>query len=332
LLNNVAQLDDVPVYIGTGPAPSQRSRTMLTNWDDISKCEQSYIDYLAAIETLTFSNFFTSTGKITTTNIFETLESYGESELYTVPCDGIPRLRFLSPPTATVTKTVTQRETSTLYKTDAQLAVGPAGAPSAPACYANKEYCDLQLARKRMHLMGVDAKDSSKKEPFYLNGIFGEFCPYHPGVDSCFLKYEAEVMLMFWPPQIENRDICGSDGYGSGTTITRNVSNMVTTVTTSAITFAGQNLYLLANRVGSVDPWSNATRINRIEPSVLPGPFTFTFPTVYMAHRDIFRVSTYGVLGPNPRRETTLGKTSLAIMTIIVMYNIGGSIELSYIG
>jgi hypothetical protein len=131
----------------------------------------------------------------------------------------------------------------------------------------------------------------------------------------CELVMGEEVVLFYWPPKVTSRDICAANGYGSAQTIEQPSDDEVV-ITTHAITFKGQDLY-------PVFPWtawdhcqpgepqrvcvpteyftgSNFTSwINQasIGPSVLYGTWTFTSPSVYLAHHPITMRTTWKVSG-----------------------------------
>jgi hypothetical protein len=97
----------------------------------------------------------------------------------------------------------------------------------------------------------------------------------------CELHAVEEVALVYWAPEIEV-DICTARRLG----LLKNVANTSPTkpprsFTTDAITFRGQDLYLLADyQTGSTIDHP----ITRVPSSVLRGDFTFISPSVYLAH------------------------------------------------
>jgi hypothetical protein len=120
-----------------------------------------------------------------------------------------------------------------------------------------------------------------------------------PLSQACELKVGDEIVLLYWPPTVTSRDICALDGYGSAQTI-KQPQNSEITVTMNAIAFRGKDLYHIPYRAGdhgfesTVEPEYftgsniiNWMKRNYIGPSTLHGNWTFTSPSVYLAHHPI---------------------------------------------
>ena len=90
-------------------------------------------------------------------------------------------------------------------------------------------------------------------------------------LDACVLKFDTEVLLLYWPP--------------NATTAT--TSEPLVTFVTSAITFKGQDMYYIGYENTYEKEFYATDSIDYVYPSVLRGPFTFTSPMVYIAHKPI---------------------------------------------
>lgn len=267
------------------------SFTTLTDIKDIETCEQQWSTFSSIVD-LSVSKHFTSSIS-TTTQIFEVWEGVGEGEIYTT-CDDIPRFRFSSSPSLTITKLVSQIGTSLNWQPDSELQSYQM-TYSYPHCQADKEYCMKKEDALRMELIDRHDKDLRGS---YVNA--GTICLYVNNV--CYMKYDDEVLVLYWPSKTQSRDMCTLRDNIFTVQPDANVNNPgITTVVTSAITFEGQDRYLIASHGGDEYGWRNSTSINYIMPSTLTGPFTFTYPTVYLAHRPITRVD---ILGSNSLNRT----------------------------
>jgi hypothetical protein len=226
------------------------------------------------------------------TNVYETIESFAKNETYT-GCDGIPRLRFLETPTQSKTRSVTVTEWFNKAKNSVRFKSG-----STPKC---KTILPGHLCRKlqAMEEIGGELFNPIGREsrPRYLNSV----CPIWY---SCDLDV-PEVVLLYWPDNIQERDICGSAGRGSSLTqawAQDVMDKRQSTFITDKISFRGQDLYFRRFE-GAMTSLVNALTVGTgtaprtgvdireyFTPSVLTGDFTFTSPTVYLAHRPIRRV------------------------------------------
>jgi hypothetical protein len=223
-------------------------------------------------------------------NILESIQTLGEGTPYTA-CDGVPRFRFNSG--SQDLRTTKQRVTAMttyewIYTGSYRSTVYPETSPTKPThCEVTVETC-IDLRKKH------EAAPDINKEPG---------CP-HPG--RCVLEAIDEVALIYWLPD-HPRDICAV--IPNGTSVVPStypvVTGQPTIVTTNAITFRGQDKYYLTRQ----DTWpllddyykdhrqdqkaSDILPYNRSTPeyitqSVLYGDFTFTYPTVYLAHRPVW--------------------------------------------
>jgi hypothetical protein len=240
----------------TTPAPD--SASCAASW-------ASYSKYLSLLYLKTPKGWDTSY----TLRTYETLRPVGDGFVYTA-CDGIPRFRFSSTPTATIT--------TTFFVNNTQYSAREETTQSFPNCEPDRGLCD-KLWQKYNSNSSAGLDDAENLEPnmpvadiFLLLG--------NCGTSYCGLEAGEEVVLIYWPPAVTSRDICAADGHGAAVTLSLPVVTTPVVITTSAITFRGQDLY-------SIDT-SEPSR-TRVAPSILTGPFTFTSPTVYMAHHPISR-------------------------------------------
>jgi hypothetical protein len=206
---------------------------------------------------------------------FETVKSVGSGEHYTA-CDGIPRFRFTP---GGITSVVTSQMTATAVGT---YFPSNSSTHEFPKCRMNHEFCQEKYDTFLANSSNMESPDLGS-----LNvGSLQRPCS---SLRQCYLGFDAEIVILYWPPLITSRDICASDGVGAGVTIP--VTPSQTIITTSAITFRGQDLYLREqSEEGSPSRtfhWKD-NKIDYTTSSVLTGPFTLTWPTAYLAHHPIF--------------------------------------------
>jgi hypothetical protein len=118
-------------------------------------------------------------------------------------------------------------------------------------------------------------------DDFTGESLFPSDCP--SSEYRCDTMMFSEIVLLFWPPKDKSPNICTGNGTGPITSIYSS-SQTRYVVTMTDITFQGQNLF----ERGNIE--SGTTKIDEGEwmtSSVLRGTFTFTSPTVYIAHHPI---------------------------------------------
>jgi hypothetical protein len=93
----------------------------------------------------------------------------------------------------------------------------------------------------------------------------------------CTIEMGEEVMLIYWPPELLSRS--GQSSLSAQKTFV-----------TSAITFNGQDLYLRSQKIDNQT--FQIMDKTTVPSSVLPGPFTFVSPNVYLAHHPINIINT----------------------------------------
>jgi hypothetical protein len=204
-------------------------------------------------------------------------------------CDGIPRIRFIN---ETITGhslvTVTQ-----LYDTSIYAEVWPSGVPNPLPTCSGVPLLDPYYCRQLWGMDEIGGALAGKKMvvPYELKDI----CPV---IMDCSPKM-LEVVLIYWPEDVITRDICGLNGEGSSVTKPWDTSLRGSIFKTTAITFKGQDLYLQElngkpyddGKLLELDEFGMARKVfPYLTSSVLTGDFTFTSPTVYLAHRPIYRI------------------------------------------
>jgi hypothetical protein len=97
--------------------------------------------------------------------------------------------------------------------------------------------------------------------------------------------------------KLTSRNICASEGYGSAVTLENSLPDGFTT-TVDAISFRGPDIHWITAYEGMLLNPRPYLKTNQLagscitprpltDPFILKGPFTFTYPTVYLAHHAI---------------------------------------------
>jgi hypothetical protein len=219
-----------------------------------------------------FMNGLTRMNATTVTDVWETRVSVGNSSLYTA-CDGIPRLKWNASPTITTTSLV-----SVVSILPAMWSKGPDKNSPQPSCKPDWEFC-----RELEHRYNTDK--SWYPNARWVVDVFLNYCLESRGrlKDICTLWLDDnEIVLLHWEGTLASEDTCD----GSNRTLAAVASDTEPVViTTDAITFRGGDLarraYITSGKTLS------ETKAEYVQSSVLSGPFTFTSPSVYIAHRAI---------------------------------------------
>jgi hypothetical protein len=223
--------------------------------------------------------------------------------------DGVPRYRFGTPPTTEVRKivTVTSLLPGSVERTGGRL----------PACdfSNNAEFCGILW---KTYITNVTANGFTEDER-YIPGPGGwrQRCKKPK---QCLLETGEEVLLIYWP---------APETLGSKDRFFFNDSRhaIPVVVTTSAITFAGQDLYLrdtidssgkVVGHEIQICPEAGCLRFQKgyITASVLQGPFTFTSPTVYLAHhaitlqKSVYATGVWGTAWDQPEKSKSIIRTA----------------------
>jgi hypothetical protein len=240
---------------------------------------------------------------------WETIESLGPSTLYSCD-DGITRLRRLGAPTATISRfvSVTHRHISEREWVEQSRSSAPHS--STPQS-------------KTTHSETPQSKPPEREdpEPNYDDG--GPSCElYHPhrfcpqnvtdlnalgltpdnvtsnlpidcydSLNECGAAFDNdEVVLIYWPPNgIHTKDLSG-DLCGVNRTWPRTDDEQMhrspRIATVDEITFRGQDMYSRSkSTLGGT--FHGRTNSGYAGMSIMKGPFTFTSPTIYVAHHPI---------------------------------------------
>jgi hypothetical protein len=230
----------------------------------------------------------------TTTDIFETIEKIGPQKTWT-ECDGIPRVSFYTKPNTSVTRLVTLLKTH--YKPISVFVnqLPKSALPPEPACDLTEDDCEDHFAywfnlQQEFKKLNMDAQDIKEVVPpqCFKSPLFQKQEPCDGALcktmNVCHLLSSEEVVLMYWPPPISTKELCKPSSQGTmGISKTEFSQSIVppAVFSTTAITFQGQDLYL---RTRIVDGTTHTLPRTFITSSVLYGNWTFTSPSLYLAH------------------------------------------------
>jgi hypothetical protein len=208
------------------------------------------------------------------TSTMLTIQTFAPGATYKA-CDGIPRFKFSPngiPTTTASTITMVHRGwTPGIWRATCTRTLEP----PYPGCTVAPNYCDSLW------------KSYSSKIPTFSETAPFEVPPgkpFHPcdGPEVCFIDVNVDAVLLYWPPNLESRNVCAADELDFGRTMPSYSSPTVTTIT--EIKFPGKNSYSLA--------WETITEHDpRIEPSVLTGSWIVTSPDILLAHRPMVLTS-----------------------------------------
>lgn len=217
------------------------------------------------------------------TQVLETWMRVGAGEVYTA-CDGIPRYRFFESPTASTPGTVSITSTFRMLHLKDRIT---------PTCIPSDEYCKNFLKT----FMADRIKSAAVETSNVGSGVKQAIAMGCEVPSRCALVHNAEVQVYYWPPTLPERNLCGPDGYQEGSISIAPNYTVGHTHVTSALTFEGKDMYLKSyGDNGTWQPVNWAEEATTIGPTIIPGPFTFTYPFVYVAHREILRTDRYFAL------------------------------------
>lgn len=240
----------------------------------------------------------TSIGKHTTIEIYESIIS-GEREVYTT-CDGVPRVRNLQ--SHPIPSTQPALKTTWITVTHEHWDQGPhwMRKPLDTLANAPNGFCGPwdfggNAATDNIHADPRACSEHTASMSYWFDQDNFDIAPNMPfpcALGFCGAHLESpEIVLLYWPSEGSVEGQCRPEGV-LDTPVTMTNETVLRTFSTSAITFRGQELYL--RTVISIQPDGVRTEIQSekgyIRPSVLRGPFTFTSPTIYIAHHSMFVV------------------------------------------
>jgi hypothetical protein len=264
-------------------------------------------------------------GTRTITQAFVTVLRVGNTSLYTA-CDGIPRLRWNAPSNATTTSTFTvvrkipgiytigTKEVKEYFWKDLDQSIcriededqDSYWFRTQPCFPGDHKFCE-ELEKVWSPAIPED-KDDGKQTPeleFYdkwcwrrtskeaaedfQEAILKHLCYITLGVDMGYDFWPMKgwgVVLIHWPHTSQDDEFCPSNRSQTVAVQYRTGVQPVATVVTTAITFHGQDIYL--DDHGTFHPQfkGHTTPLHRTS-SIMYGNFTFTSPTIYLAHRTI---------------------------------------------
>ena len=242
-----------------------------------SQCDEAWKHYYGKLELSRKSPTQTITSL--RTDIYETIERFGPNSTYTL-CDGIPRLRFTSPITSSASRMVTAISMHRRFLYPEPQVPDCAGLlPSQSTHTFLETICDS----KTLEIFAqVAAEETAEASRVPVQTLTPQSCLMRK---SCSFQYSEEVLVLYWPPRLEARDICALNDTDWKTLEPTPGRQTITTI--DAITFVGKDLY----RRGWI--WNGTTLSSHthgnfyVEPYTLSGPFTLTWPSVYVAHRPL---------------------------------------------
>jgi hypothetical protein len=241
--------------------------------------------------------------KITTvTSVFEIIQGLGPGRTYEY--EGLSRFSFFK--NATITNSSTTKSvwvTRTYW--DPEQRMNPGFDKRLPSCSFSNLSCLLLYSRiLRRNLDPSDfltvldegpniffVPDTCAKFNFFgpNNTCTPEKCPY---LDVCNLLVGHEVVLIYWPPDKARQHPPSYSNNLHNQTVFQipSTSKAPRTYKTTAITFRGQDLYLRT--------WIRGNRTETLSSyyvtqSTLLGNWTFTSPTMYIAHQAIEASRTF---------------------------------------
>jgi hypothetical protein len=168
-----------------------------------------------------------------------------------------------------------------------------------PTCRLDETACD-RLWKATNHEIGADFISA----PGALGAPPPWVCPH---IRRCKVQID-EVVMIYWPDNVVSRNICALQSNGSSSTIPWTPRGSI--FTTDAITFRGQDVYIRSIDGVPIDQyfvrsktrWDFRSLADRVKTpyltgTTITGPFTFTSPTVYVAHPEIIRQEIFGTNG-----------------------------------
>lgn len=159
--------------------------------------------------------------------------------------------------------------------------------PKVPTCTLDIDTCNRLWAYSE----GLEAEgDSELVDDRHLAHrlIVNDACLR---VHQCGLGARNEIILFYWPEKV-SVDVCALGGAGTAQTLASRtrptkLPDAPIIIVTTAITFRGQELYGPFPDPPQTDRALEYLKTASIGPSIFRGNFTFTYPTVYIAHHAI---------------------------------------------
>jgi hypothetical protein len=264
---------NVSTTAGTQPA-NETSISLPEGWElSDEECLRVVTDWHSTIRKMHMMTQSVAVGSDTI--VLESYRRVGSGTTYTM-CDGLPRFRFdqnAHITTEIVSITLSHYTTRSYFPDASDL-----GLSRTPPCnLTGRSICTSLRSQYESEVL-------ASTRSFGLPQGAGLLGCLPPG---CEVSIDDDVVLFYWPPKVIDRDICAPDGIGRGVTVSPTGGGQ-STVTISAITFAGQDLYTRL-WVGFNSTTERSTRT--VSSSVMHGSWTFISPTVYLAHRPISAAS-----------------------------------------
>jgi hypothetical protein len=232
------------------------------------------------------------------TSVFETIQGLGSNLTYT-PCDGYPRVFFTPMPNSFSKMLVSV--TKTFWEPLASEKNGGNGGKgdtlfnsSQPSCQLTEQVCGHLW--DYYYLLGLDAgAENGRRNRYRAEDFLPPLClALGPKVGNnriteCEISIGKKVAYIIWPIDIANLP-CAFTGNGSVDDVMNlkagqklNHTNIIST--RDALTLDGINLYL---RSVISDGTTSVFTESYVSKSVINGPFTFTYPNVYLLAEGIY--------------------------------------------
>jgi hypothetical protein len=248
-------------------------------------CASSWVTHLQEFKSSQSIKAFRAGRLVRTveTSVFVTFEGIGAGRHYTESSDGIPRFSFYHPPSVSTSREVSVTKTywnpistppidwclKDRRQPACHLRVGGISCDKFYMKYLRELFDGIQIGNRHNTALNMNPEVCTGASPY--------------GEAVCNVVAGNEVVLIFWPSPVSSMDVCRTDDGGCRLT-THNSHNQSRVLITTAITFKGQDLYFRSEII------NGTTRIAKEDwdkPSVMTGLWTFTSPTIYLAHQAV---------------------------------------------
>jgi hypothetical protein len=249
-------------------------------------CFYSWVTYLQDFQLSESSKAFQKGSIVTSveTSVFETLEGVGHGNYYTGRCNQIDRISYSHSPNVSTSRLISVTKTywNPVSVSSIDWCSSHTGQPSCPLKVEGLT-CDLFFEH---FLKEREAKQVFGNRHMSVLSMVPKLCTFNDETmfleDVCNIRTGSEVVLIYWPPNPVSRKECAlKERVHTQIPLVRNQTRIMIT---TAITFKGQDLYLRSEIVNGTTRMADNTYV---KPSVLHGLWTFTSPTIYLAHHAV---------------------------------------------
>jgi hypothetical protein len=274
-------------YIKGTPLP-----TMVLREGEEKRCYDEWNNpylpkFLSFIDNRPLTTVNMATGTFTEKLYYRTTRSLGPGSTY-FECDGVTRFTFTGPEGPTVTATSISDVTVTrsffgIMSVVMSIPNITVTQPTKPTCRIPGRICGAYA--ELQSILFWHGSNLPKADFFFFFMACGD-----KTISTCDVEIDDEIVLFFWPEETKQRNICAAT-WERATPL-----NPMSTLVTSNIEFRGPDVQLLSSSVrGTAYPGPKALNT----PFILSGTWTFTSPTLYVAHRPmtaniLFESITFG--------------------------------------